>query len=77
MARYRATMKDLLEKVYKEDGHAKRLKATEEEDNDHAKRLKATEDDKRAYIKQCERVLRLLQLMCEGHFGPLQNHLRE
>jgi len=48
----------------------------ENEEEEQNKRLRATENDKRSYIKQCERVLRLLQLMCEGHFGPLQNHLR-
>jgi hypothetical protein len=32
----------------------------ENEEEEQNKKLRATENDKRSYIKQCERVLRLL-----------------
>ena len=48
----------------------------EVDENEKLEKIQSTENDKQKYIIQCTRVLRLLQLMCEGHFTPLQNHLK-
>ena len=48
----------------------------EDEENEQKQRLIAAENEKRKYINLSTRLLRLLQLMCEGHFAPLQDHLR-
>ena len=53
----------------------------EEEDEDGAegesKAEGSTADDETKNITSCIRLLRFLQLLCEGHHSGLQNHLRE
>jgi hypothetical protein len=34
-------------------------------------------DGKKKSLQMTIRILRFLQLLCEGHFSELQNHLRE